>query len=202
MRKGSGVALIVGMAIALVVSGGLAVTFGAISASARQPVVRQLHLLSTVRAMEAPSTDSHQSPFQQTSQQGSAVAEWEIQSTRRISIPFGIATPLMLRDLGRSVLVAGHGGCTAAQQVTVQVTLTQTATAALATGQTEEVCTGELQSWSSIAVDTTGVRLVAEPAQVCGVAETREGDSLTDRFAWCRDVDLVYGLYLPLALYE
>lgn len=202
MRKRSGVAFIVGIAMVLVASGGLAIAAGEISESASQHKARQLRLLRTVKAVEPPPSVLRQDQFQPTSYQRSATAGRGIESTSRISIPFGITTPLMLHDMGQSILVAGHGGCTEDQQVTVQVTLMQTSTAAVATGQTQEVCTGVLQLWSSTAVATTDVRFVAEPAQVCGVAETREGEAVTDRFEWCRDVDLVYGLYLPLVLQD
>jgi hypothetical protein len=81
------------------------------------------------------------------------------------------------------------------------VTLTQTSTAALATGQTQQVCHGDLQSWSTSVAPAAGAAFVADPAQACGVAVTRAGETATDRFEWCRDVDLVYGTYLPLVVH-
>jgi hypothetical protein len=202
MRTGLGVACIVGIAIVLMASGGFAVNASETSGISSHRKAHRLSLFSTVQAVEPSLFFLHQGQFQHASYQRPAVVEQEIHSTSRISIPFGITTPLPLHDLGRRILVAGHGGCTENQQVTVQITLMQTATAALATGQTQEVCTGQLQLWSSTAVVTTGVPFVAEPAQVCGVAETREGDAVTDRFEWCRDVDLAYGLYLPMLLQD
>jgi hypothetical protein len=78
----------------------------------------------------------------------------------------------------------------------------QTSTVALATAQTQAVCTGVLQPWSTTAVAMTDIAFVAEPVQACGVAETREGEAITDRFEWCREVDLAHGLYMPLVFHN
>jgi hypothetical protein len=108
----------------------------------------------------------------------------------------------MLRDTGLDVLAKGHGGCAVGQIVTVDVEITQTASAALATAQTEAVCTGELQYWSAtVAVDGTD-RFRPGLARACGVATTRDGGAVTDTFEWCRDVTLVVQTYLPLVMRE
>jgi hypothetical protein len=67
----------------------------------------------------------------------------DVQATERISIPYGIAPTLGLRDNGQGVVVNGHGSCTAGETVTVAISVTQSATGAVATGQTEQDCTGE-----------------------------------------------------------
>ena len=123
-----------------------------------------------------------------------------IQNTERISIPFGITDTLPLRDNGQSVVVIGHGSCTAGETVAVAITVTQSATGASATGQTVQNCAGEetLQVWSLLAM-TTGVALQAGQAEVCGVATTSAGGSVTDTFDWCRpDVMLAWPHYLPV----
>ena len=120
----------------------------------------------------------------------------EIQATKRISIPFGIAPILPLHDSGEEVLVNGHGGCTAGQTVSVVVTVTQT-TGASAVGQTEETCTGILQHWSLTA--TAATNLQPTEAEACGVAVTRSDGSVTDSFDWCRDVVLtLHRHHLPI----
>jgi hypothetical protein len=201
VRKQLGVVFIVGLALMWVAIGGLAMHASTIVDSINQPNSRQPGLLRTVQVVEPLAAGFSRGEFEPASLQKSAESEQGIQSTSRISIPYGITTPLMLRTNGQSILVAGHGGCTAGQQVTVQVTLFQTATAALATGQTQDVCTGVLQHWSSTAVALSDTVFIAAPAQACGVAETRDGETSTDRFEWCRDVDLVYGIYLPLVIH-
>lgn len=122
----------------------------------------------------------------------------EIQATKRISIPFGIAPILPLHDSGEEVLVNGHGGCTAGQTVGVVVTVTQT-TGASAVGQVEETCTGILQHWSLTATATTTTNLQPTEAEACGIAVTRSEGSVTDSFDWCRDVVLtLHRHHLPI----
>jgi hypothetical protein len=122
----------------------------------------------------------------------------EILVSQRISIPFGISPILPLYDSGQKVLVSGHGGCTAAQIVSVVITITQT-TGASAVGQTEEICTGKLQQWNLAATVVTGTNLENAEAEACGVAVTRSDGYVTDSFEWCRDVVLTsHHNYLPI----
>jgi hypothetical protein len=120
-----------------------------------------------------------------------------IKASYRISIPFGFGTPLPILDQGQSVLTNGHGGCTAGEQVTVAVTVTQAATGAEATGGTQESCTGELQRWNAQVTLQSGGPFVAGEAQACGYAVTRDGDEVTDTYPWCRDITLGWPLNLP-----
>jgi hypothetical protein len=81
--------------------------------------------------------------------------------------------------------------------------VTQSATTAQATGETGQTCTGELQTWSLTVMADTVSSFAAGPAQACGLAVTSQGGYETDRFEWCRDIDLVtfdYQIYLPLVL--
>jgi hypothetical protein len=122
----------------------------------------------------------------------------EILVSQRISIPFGVSPILPLYDSGQKVLVSGHGGCTAAQIVSVVITVTQM-TGASAVGQIEEICTGNLQQWNLTATVITGTNLEATEAEACGVAVTRSNGYVTDSFKWCRDVDLTsHHNYLPI----
>lgn len=127
-----------------------------------------------------------------------------IHSTQRISIPYGFDTPLPVIDAGRKVVVSGHGGCTAGEQVTVAITVTQASGGAVATGQKEQVCSGELQTWSGIATAVSSSSFANGPAESCGLATTRDNGYVTDTFAWCKDVDLValtQEIYLPAVLH-
>ncbi|MFW6098173.1 MAG: hypothetical protein ACOC9Z_08845 [Chloroflexota bacterium] len=122
-----------------------------------------------------------------------------IQLTERISIPFGIAPVLPLHDVGETVIVSGHGGCTADETVTVVISVTQ-ATGANAMGQTDLSCSGQMQQWQVISTLETGAGLALGNAEACGVATTRSDGKVTDTFEWCRDVVLGRPTYLPLIL--
>jgi hypothetical protein len=115
----------------------------------------------------------------------------EIRATLRISIPYGFDTPLPVLAEGRDVIASGHGGCTADEQVTVAVTITQSTSGAIATGQTQQTCTGELQTWSVRVTANTTATLATAPGEACGLASTREGGYVTDTYDWCKDVDLL-----------
>lgn len=122
-----------------------------------------------------------------------------IQLTERISIPFGIAPVLPLHDVGETVVVSGHGGCTADETVTVVISVTQSS-GATARGQIDQTCRGQMQQWQLIATVETGVGLALGNAEACGVATTRSDGKVTDTFDWCRDVVLGRPTYLPLIL--
>jgi len=124
--------------------------------------------------------------------------------TRRISVPFGFDTPLPVIGAGRKVVVSGHGGCTAGEEVTVAITVTQTSSGAVATGQEQQLCSGELQTWSSVATAVSATVFANGPAESCGLATTRANGYVTDTFEWCKDVDLValtQEAYLPAVFY-
>lgn len=126
-----------------------------------------------------------------------------IRATRRISIPFGFDTPLPVLAGGRDVIASGHGGCTADQQVTVAVTLTQSTSGAVATGEWMNSCSGELQTWSLRVTAHTTSSFATAAAEACGLATAREGAYVTDTFDWCKDVDLIrldQRAYVPLIL--
>lgn len=121
----------------------------------------------------------------------------------RISIPYGFDTPLPVINGGGEVVASGHGGCTDGQQVTIAVTVTQTTSGAVATGEKVQDCTGEEQNWSAIATVDTVDLLAAGTAEACGLATTRDNGSVTDTFDWCVDVDLVeadISTYLPIIM--
>lgn len=100
-------------------------------------------------------------------------------------------------------MASGHGGCTAGEQFTVAVTITQYTSGAMATGETQGTCTGILQNWSSLATTVSTTSLAAGPAEACGFATTRENGYITDTYEWCLDMSLVsldQQLYLPTVL--
>lgn len=134
-------------------------------------------------------------PEAQVSEDGS---EPGIQSTRRISIPYGIASPLPMSSDGKNIIVTGHGGCTQYEEVTVTVTITQTVSGASATGETQQTCSGELQNWTAVATAETSTPFEAAGARACGVATTRADGEVTDTYEWCRDVTLTFWrIHLP-----
>lgn len=126
-----------------------------------------------------------------------------IRATRRISIPFGFETPLPVLSEGRDVVASGHGGCTADEQVTVAITITQSASGAVATGELAQTCSGELQTWYFRVTADTPDSFTNAAAEACGLATTRDGGYVTGTFDWCKDVELVLlepRLYLPMIL--
>jgi hypothetical protein len=128
-------------------------------------------------------------------------AEPDIQATYRISIPYGIASPLPLSSDGQNVVVTGHGSCTAGEQVTVVVTVTQSTTGASGTGQVQQTCAGEsqLQYWTAIVTADTSASFEAGSAHAFGLATTRSDGDVTDSFEWDRDLTLTdWFINLPL----
>lgn len=126
-----------------------------------------------------------------------------LRTTRRISIPYGFRPALPILAAGSQVETTGHGGCTAGEQVTVAITITQPASGAVATGENEHTCTGQLQIWRSVLTADTPTPFEEEAAEACGLATSRDGADITDTYAWCRDVVLVvfdHHLYLPLSV--
>jgi hypothetical protein len=127
--------------------------------------------------------------------------DWpQIRATDRISIPFGIEPTLPLGNAGHIVQVRGHGGCTANELVTVQITLTHSTDYTVATGQKAELCSGDLQHWNLIASTATPLRSGA--AEACGLATTRAGNNVTDTYEWCREVELSWQSLLPAVTHQ
>jgi hypothetical protein len=201
MKKGLGVTLIIGLAMMLLAGMGTAIRAGEFSDRDRRRRASQPRFFRTWPASGLLFSGFHEGQSQQVSRPTLAAAIQEIQSTRRISIPYGFTTPMRLNAEGEVTGVAGHGGCTKGEQVTIAVTLTQTSTTALATGQTQQVCSGELQAWGATVAPVPGAAFAADPAEACGKAVTHDGETITDDFVWCRDVDLVFGVYLPLVVH-
>lgn len=124
-----------------------------------------------------------------------------IRVTSLISIPYGFDTPLPIMEAGREVVASGHGGCTAGEQVTVAITITQSTSGAMATGETDDTCNGELQFWNALASTVTTSDFTADAAEACGLATTSDDGYVTDTYAWCRDVDLIAvdpWIFLPI----
>jgi hypothetical protein len=132
----------------------------------------------------------------------SSPAEHGIRSTSRISIPYGFQDTLPVLSMGQIAIARGHGGCTAGQQFTVDVTITQDAYGVAGEGQTRGTCDGELQTWHALVAAYPTNTFISGPAEACGMATTTEGGSVTDVFEWCKDVvldALDNQIYLPIA---
>ncbi len=125
-----------------------------------------------------------------------------LHASKLISIPYGFNTPLPILSSGQEAIASGHGGCTADEQVTIEITLTQSITqTVVATGEWVNTCTGELQPWSQTV--STSDSLMNGPAEACGLTTTRDNGEVTDTFEWCKDVDLTTpepSIYLPIAI--
>lgn len=133
---------------------------------------------------------------------GADHGERHIRATERISIPYGFASTLPLSIDGQNVYAIGHGGCTENEEVTVAVTVTQSATGVVATGQWQGTCTGELQHWIADAAVVAGDAFEAGAAEVCGLATTRSEGEVTDTDEWCPEdgVTLTWRAYVPAIL--
>ncbi len=89
---------------------------------------------------------------------------------RRIITP-EIASRLQLLQDGRRVEVVGHVTCGEGQRFSVEVTVTQDSTGAVATGHTQGTCTGERkQTWTAIATVKGGATFEEGTALVCAEA--------------------------------
>jgi len=114
-----------------------------------------------------------------------------IQATDLISIPYGFSLRQPLPSPGEPVTITGSGACTDGEEITITFTVTQSSTGAMATGEWNGDCTGELQTW-------TGEGTLASPspnfsgglAEGCAIAETRDGEVVTDERDWCDRVIL------------
>ncbi len=139
----------------------------------------------------------------ETRAMNTAITAPAIRATHLISIPYGFQTPLPILDSGREVKASGHGGCTAGEQVTVAITITQSTSGAIATGENEHTCTGQLQTWSSVVTADTPSDFVDGAGEACGFATSRDGSDVTDTYKWCRDVVLATlneQIYLPMVV--
>jgi hypothetical protein len=132
---------------------------------------------------------------------GSAIAEDDgpiIQFTELISIPFGFDATLPLMDGGAAVLASGPGACTAGEEISIAITLTQSLGGASATGQWSGTCTGVDQGWKEPVTVASGPLFISGDAEACGHATTRDDGSVTDAMNWCDDVSLMWTVFLPV----
>lgn len=124
----------------------------------------------------------------------------------RISIPFGIETPLTLSADHRTVDAQGHGGCSpVGAWFELELTITQMETGAVARGRTEGQCTEALQHWSMPAVVSGTATLVPGPAQAGYLVVSLDEEGGWAR-QWLHDIELAEAgsgnggpiLFLPL----
>lgn len=138
-----------------------------------------------------------------SAQEGEPPHAPQIITSRRISIPFGIAPTLPLINQGNDVVVSGHGGCPDGEIVTIAISITQFPAGAIALGETTQPCTGFEEPFQLIARRIISPSLTAGPAEACGTATMRLGDGVMEIEEWCRAepaqlVELAHQLQLPL----
>lgn len=150
----------------------------------------------------SPSTDRRQAHPAAQGQPAGDDGDRDIRATELFSIPFGFASTLPLSIDGKNVYAIGHGGCTEGEGVTVAVTVTQSATGAVATGQWQGTCTGGLQRWIADAAIVGEDAFEAGTADVCGLATTRSDGEVTATDEWCPEdgVTLTWRAYVPAIL--
>lgn len=123
-----------------------------------------------------------------------------IQSTDRISIPYGFHAVLPLLNDGASVKVSGEGSCTpAGEPITIAVTLTQSLSGASATGTWNGTCTGERQVWTQVVTVTSGPNFSGGPAHGHAFATAPDIDGEPATQDWESDVFLASSnVFLPI----
>lgn len=170
-------------------------------------IISAISLMTAVFLMKYISNGASEMTAQVKAQGSSAqtaVTSPAIRPTYRISIPYGFQANLPVMNVGQQTIRAsGHGGCTAGEHVTVAITVTQAISGAIATGENEHTCTGELQMWTSVITADTPTPFVAGAAQACGFATSYDGIYVSDTFDWCRDVSLFIvsdQIYIPLLM--
>lgn len=150
--------------------------------------------LSQVAAGSASNQEeSVQQQLQNDAPQAAPAAEVPLRAPNLISIPFGIADVLHLSDDHERITVIGHGSCTQGEEVTVSVTITQTGSTAMGSGQTQQPCSGEsqLQYWLLEAISTGTPDFAEGAATACGEAVTRDSEgTVTDTYEWCKEMTL------------
>jgi hypothetical protein len=131
---------------------------------------------------------------------GEAAAAPGIRASRRISIPYGFAHVLPLRNGGQEVLVSGHGSCTLGETFTVAVTVTDVLSTT-AHGNVNDDCAGEatLLQWHLTATADSDPLAVGD-GEVCGFVQTFDTYGATDSQQWCVDVRLGDYQFLPSVL--
>jgi hypothetical protein len=96
----------------------------------------------------------------------------------------------VVTDDGRQLRITGPIACTTTERVTLQVTVTQRTTGAVAQGRAHFLCTGQLQHWD-VWVTHDGPESFEEGAATAvALARTRVQGKPTDVHQWLVDVTL------------
>ncbi len=96
-----------------------------------------------------------------------------------------------LSSNNRQVLVTGPIVCTQGELLSLSVILTQRTTGAIAAGNLQTSCTGDIERWE-INAHTQGAATFEEgPAVASAQATTRDNGVITDSVQWSRNVTVV-----------
>lgn len=93
-----------------------------------------------------------------------------------------------ITDSGRQIAVTGPIVCTAGEQVTLRVTVTQRTTGAVAQGRTHFLCTGQLQHWDVWVTNDDPALFEEGAATAVALAHTRAQGEPTDAHQWLVEV--------------
>ncbi len=114
-----------------------------------------------------------------------------LSALRAISVPFGIASPLPLAANGRQVKVTGHGTCQqGGDAFQVMVLVTEDSTGAVGFGTAEASCTGEAQTWDTLATAMGPQVFAPGDAQACAFAMVYQANADAGVKQWCKPVKL------------
>ena len=108
---------------------------------------------------------------------------------RRISIPFGIDSPLRLSEDGQSATVTGPAGCPEEGSYDLRVMLTQHDAKGIAKGETSGACSQDTGAWQTEARALGSLQLSQGEAQACAVVVVHLAKGATTK-RWCKSVTL------------
>jgi hypothetical protein len=107
-------------------------------------------------------------------------------------VSFNTIDPVALvTDDGRHLIATGPIACTAGEEVSLRVTVTQRATGAVAGGRTRITCTGDTQQWEVHASIQAQETFQEPPATAVAVARTTAEEDTTDAHQWLVEITLV-----------
>ena len=97
----------------------------------------------------------------------------------------------VVADNGRHLVVTGPIACTAEERAYLEITVTQRATGAVATGRTRITCSGAVAQWEIHAPAQGAERFQEGSATAVAFARTVNGAGVTDAHQWLVDITLV-----------
>jgi hypothetical protein len=109
--------------------------------------------------------------------------------TKRITIS-AFDTTADLKRNARAIAISGPFQCDSGGEFTVEISISQQGTGAVAHGLTHGTCTGDEQGFSAVAHAHAAAPFTGGTAQACGLAVVTSHGAPTDAVQWCREIQL------------